>query len=223
MDSLRQDLGFALRSFARRPGFTAIAVLTLALGIGAATAVFSVANGVLLRPLPYSEPEDVVTVWASWDNFPDKTWLSEPEYQLFHQEGRALVDLALYRRGTASFTSAVDPEQVGAAFLTPNTLDVLGVAPALGRLFGWDEARRGDASILLAYSVWMRRYGGDPAVVGSSVEIDGRTVQVLGVLPDGFALPLDLGGTSTAEVFYPLWVDLDSPAPDLGSGGSHGS
>jgi predicted permease len=223
MDALLQDLKFALRALARTPAFTLVAVATLALGIGAATAVFSVANGVLLRPLPYAEPDEIATVWASWDNFPDKTWLSVPEYQLFHQESRAFSDLALYRTSSASFTAVDAPEEVGAAFITPNLLEVLGVTPALGRSFTWEEARGGTAGILLSHEVWQRRYGGDSTVVGTSAEIGGLSVPVLGVLPEGFALPLDLARTSRAGVFYAYYVDLDSPAADLGGGGSHGS
>jgi predicted permease len=223
MESVVQDLRYAARALRRSPGFTAACVLTLALGIGAATAVFSVAYAVLLRPLPYADPDRVVTVWASWDNFPDKTWLSVPEYQLFHQESRALADLALYRVGTASFTTDESAEQVGAAFVTPNTFDVLGAAPVIGRAFTWEEARDGDAGILLAHEAWMRRWAGDPGVVGGTIEMDGRSQRVLGVLPEGFGLPLDLAGNSLSEVYYALWVDLESPAPDLGGGGSHGS
>jgi len=217
------DLRFAIRSLLRAPGFTAAAVLTLALGIGAATAVFSVANGVLLRPLPYASPDEVVTVWASWDNFPDKTWLSVPEYQLLHQENRTLVDLALYGTSSANFTSVDAPEQVGAAFVTPNLLDVLGVVPVAGRAFTWEEARDGTAGVLLGYDVWMRRHGGDPSIVGAAVEVNGEMTPVLGVLPEGFALPVDFAATAVAEVYYPSFVDLEAPAPDLGGGGSHGS
>jgi predicted permease len=181
---------------------------------------------VLLRPLPYADPDRVVTVWASWDNFPDKTWLSVPEYQLFHQESRALADLALYRVGTTSFTAAESAEQVGAAFVTPNTFELLGAPPVLGRAFTWDEARdgsAGNAGILLSHDAWTRRFGADPTIVGSGIEVDGRMQQVLGILAEGFALPLDLAGTTTSEVYFAQWVDLESPAPDLGGGGSHGS
>ena len=216
------DLKFALRTLLRAPGFSATAVLTLALGIGAATAVFSVANGVLLRPLPYDRPEEVITVWASWDNFPDKTWLSVPEYQLLHQENRTLVDLALYGTTSTSFTSVEAPEQVGAAFVTPNTFELLGVAPVAGRTFGWAEARDGTPGVVLGHGLWMRRYGGDRSIVGRDVALNGDMTPVLGVLPEGFALPVDLGATSVAEVYYPYWVDLESPAPGLGGGGSHG-
>jgi len=223
MESMLQDLKFAVHSLARTPAFTVMAISTLGLGIGAATAIFTVANGVLLRPLPYADPDAVVTVWASWDNFPDKTWLSVPEYQLFHQENRAFVDLALYRTGSVIFTSVDAPEEVGAAFVTPNTFEVLGVAPLLGRSFTWEEARTGEPGALLSHELWMRRYGGDSTVVGTDLEIGGRSVPVLGVLPEGFALPLDVAGTSRAGIFYSNYVDLDAPAADLGGGGSHGS
>jgi len=222
MDATLRDLKLALRSLWRSPGFSALAVLTLALGIGSATAVFSVANGVLLRPLPYAEPDEVVTVWASWDNFPDKTWLSVPEYQLFHQESRAFEDLALYRIGSAIFTDPEGAEQVVAASVTPNTFDVLGVTPVRGRAFTWEEARTG-TGVLVAHETWVRRWGADPDVVGRDVQIDGRSTPLFGVLPAGFALPFDLAGTARSEVFYPLFVDLEAPAPALGTGGSHGS
>ncbi len=222
MGSWGQDIRFAVRSLRRSPGFTAVAALTLALGIGATVAIFSVANGVLLAPLPYQDPEEVVTLWASWDNFPDKTWLSVPEYQLVHQESRALEDLALYGGGITNFTSVEAPEQVRAASVTPNTFQVLGVAPVLGRTFTWEEAQRQEPGVLLAYETWMRRFGGDPAIVGSDVELNGTATPVLGVLPEGFALPVDFGSSARYQVFSSLHVDLQSPAPELGTGGSHG-
>lgn len=223
MGTTWRDLRYALRSLSRRPAFALTAVATLALGIGAATAVFSVANGVILEPLPYGEPDQVVTVWASWDNFPDKTWLSIPEYQLFHQETRAFSDLALYARGSVSFTAVDNPERVEAAVVTPNTFSVLGVTPVLGRVFTWDEARDGSAGVLLSHDAWTRRYGGDPSIVSATVELDGEPTPVLGILPQGFALPEDLAGTSRSQVFFPYDVDIESPSPGVGTGGSHGS
>ncbi len=220
--TIGQDIRFAARSLARSPGFTAVAVLTLALGIGATAAIFTVANGVLLKPLPYDRPDEVVTLWTSWDNFPDKTWVSIPEYQLFHQENRTLQDLALYGGGRTSFTSVESPEQVGSAAVTPNTLDVLGVTPIYGRVFTWEEAETEVPVVLLAYETWHRRYGGNPSIVGTDVELDGRLQTVLGVLPQAFALPTDFASSAPAQVFYPFFVDLESPAPNLGSGGSHG-
>jgi putative ABC transport system permease protein len=222
MSSLLQDLGFAVRSLRRSPGFAMAAVLTLALGIGATAAIFSVANGVLLRPLPWAEPGEVVTLWTSWDNFPDKTWVSIPEYQLFHQENRTLEDLALYGTTSTTFTSVDSPERVGAAFVTPNVFEVLGVSPVIGRVFTWEEAQQPDAGVLLSWEVWQRRHGGDRGITDRTVELNGSPVPVLGVLPEGFALPADYSAPSASAVFYPLYVDLESPAPDLGGGGSHG-
>ncbi|MEX2471129.1 MAG: ABC transporter permease [Gemmatimonadota bacterium] len=223
MGTLLQDLRFTLRSLRRSPGFAAVAVLTLGLGMGAATAIYSVADGVLFEPLPYGEPDEVVTVWASWNNFPDRTWLSVPEFQLLHQETRAFEDAALYQLGSATFTTVDRPERVGAASMTPNVFSVLGVQPVVGRTFTWDEARDEAEVAVIAYETWQRRWDGDPSVVGGTVEIDGGAVTVLGVMPPGFILPADFSSSSPSEVFRPGYVDLESPAPDLGGGGSHGS
>ncbi len=222
METLMQDLRFAVRSLRKNPGFSTLAVLTLALGIGAATSIFSVANGVLLKPLPYDDPGGVATVWASWDNFPDKTWLSVPEFQLYHQENRVFQDMALYGRSTATFTDPANPEQVGSAMFTPNLFRVLGVQPVLGRVPTWEEARDSVSPILIGYEAWQRRWDGNPALVGSTVEVDGALLPVVGILPRGFTLPVDYSAAAVSEIFLPAYVDLDSPAPELGGGGSHG-
>lgn len=220
---MTQEVRFAARSLMRSSGFSVVAVLTLALGIGATAAIFSVAHGVILAPLPYEEPDEVVTLWASWDNFPDKTWLSVPEFQLVHQENRTFDDLALYGGQTTSFTSPDDPEQVRAARVTPNLFEVLGVSPVLGRTFTWEEAETQTPVALLAYQTWQRRYGADPSIVGTDVELDGSLVTVIGVLPEDFRLPVDFASVAPYEVIRARFVDLESPAPELGSGGSHGS
>ncbi len=218
-----QEIRFAARSLRRSPGFTTVAVLTLALGIGATAAIFSVAYGVILAPLPYEDPEEVATIWASWDNFPDKTWLSVQEFQYFHQENRTFQDMALYSGTTLSFTSVDDPEQVRGSRVTPNLFDVLGVTPQLGRVPTWEEAETGEPVIVLSHDIWQRRYAGDPGIVARDVEINGSLVTVIGVLPEGFRLPADFSSVSPYEVYLPMFVDIESPAPALGSGGSHGS
>ncbi|NNF14254.1 MAG: ABC transporter permease [Gemmatimonadetes bacterium] len=223
MGWLAQEIRFAARSLRRSPGFTTVAVLTLALGIGATAAIFSVAYGVILAPLPYEEPDEVATIWASWDNFPDKTWLSLPEFQYFHQENRAFEDMALYSGTTLSFTSVDDPEQVRGARVTPNLFDVLGVDPQIGRMASWEEAETGEPVLLISHDLWQRRYAGDPSIVGREVEVDGSLTTVIGVLPDDFRLPVDFSSVSPYEVYLPTFVDLESPAPALGSGGNHGS
>ena len=223
METLAQDIRFALRSLRKSPGFTLAAVLTLALGIGAATAIFSVANGVLLDPLPYGDSDRVVTVWASWDNFPDKSWLSVEEFQLFHQENRTLEDIAIYTWQTATFTSPENPERVKSAIITPNTIDVLGVQPVVGRVPTWEEARDSLPPILVGYDLWQRRWDGDPGIIEQTVEIDGALMPVVGVLPRGFVLPTDYASSSVSEVFFPYYIDVESPAQDPGGGGSHGA
>ncbi|MDX1493851.1 MAG: ABC transporter permease, partial [Longimicrobiales bacterium] len=222
MGWIAQEVRFAGRSLRRSPGFTAVAMLTLSLGIGATAAIFSVAHGVILSPLPYDDPDEIVTIWASWDNFPDKTWLSVPEFQLFHQENRVFQDMALYTGQAASFTSVENPEQVRGAVVTPNTFDVLGVSPVVGRFPTWDEAEDDVPVVVLSHGIWQRRHGGDPGIVGSDVEIDGSLVTVIGVLPEDFLLPVDFASVVPYEIYRPAFVDLESPAPDLGSGGSHG-
>lgn len=216
-----QDMTFALRALRRAPGFAVVAVLTLALGMGAATAIFSVAHGVLLAPLPYGEPDRVVTIWASWNNFPDKTWVAPGEYQAWVQDSRSFEDLALYQTGSINFTDPENPERVGLAAVTPNLFPVLRVRPEVGRTFTEEEARAGAPVVVLGHDVWQRRFSGDPAIVGRSVELDGVSREVIGVLPQGFLLPIDFGSTSVNEVYQPVWVEREHPDPITANGGSH--
>ena len=222
MGSIMQDLRFAVRSLRGSPGFTTTAVLTLALGIGATAAIFSVANGVLFSPLPYGESDEVVTIWSSWDNFPDKTWVSEDEYTYWVQQNRTMTDLALDEPFSVNFTSAENPERVGAARVTPNTFSLLGVKPVLGRthlpLAGQDAI----PDILVSSELWQRRFGSNPEIVGQGVEINGSLFTVIGVLPPGFVLPIDFGSTRVSEVFFPIFIDVETPLV-LTEGGNHGS
>lgn len=214
------DVRMALRSLARSPGFTVVVVLTLALGIGANTAIFSVVNGVLLRPLPYGEHDRVVTVWSRWTDFP-KTWVSTGEFVYYSREAETLSDLALWSDLAVSFTDPEAPERVAASQATPNLLDVLGVDPALGRMYTREEARDDAPVVLLGHDVWLRRFGGDRSVVGRTVEIDRESREVLGVLPPGFRMPTDFGSSRTVQVLAPGYVDRESPNPMPQGGGSH--
>ena len=222
MGSMLQDLKFAARSLRRSPGFTSAAVLTLALGIGATTAIFSVANGVLFSPLPYTDSDRVVTIWSSWNNFPDKTWVSTQEYTYWYQQNRTLEDVALYQTSSVNFTSAENPERVGSATITWNTFSVLGVEPVVGRVHRPLAGQDSIPNVLIGHDLWQRRFGGDPEVVGRSVEMDGMMFPVIGVLPEGFVLPIDYGSASISEVFFPMYVDVETPLA-LQEGGSHGS
>ena len=220
MDWMR-DIGRAARTLGRAPAYTATVVGTLALGIGAATAVFSVANGVLLSPLPYGDPAGVATVWSQWTGFP-KTWVSLPEYVNYSQRNRSFDDLALYFGSEHTFTSPDDAEQVESAVVTPNTFDVLGVSPVLGRTFTWDEALTETPVVMLGNAVWQRRFAAAPEVIGSTVEINGAAFEVVGVLPEGFRLPEDYRNGGPSEIYFAAPVDRESVMEMPQNGGSHG-
>ena len=220
MDWFR-DIGRAARTLGRAPAYTATVVGTLALGIGAATAVFSVANGVLLSPLPYGAPDRVATVWSQWTGFP-KTWVSLPEYVNYANQNRSFDDLALYFGSEHTFTSPDDAEQVESAVVTPNTFEVLGVSPVVGRTFTWDEALAEAPVVMLGHDVWQRRFAAERAVVGRTVEINGAGFEVVGVLPEGFRLPEDYRNGGPSEIYFAAPVDRESAMEFPQNGGNHG-
>jgi len=217
MRSLKQDLTNAVRALTKRPAFSFLVVLTLALGIGANSAIFSVVNGVLLKPLPYERPGELAMIWSRWNNF-DKTWVSEAEY-LDYQRQDAFQDVALWDCcGEATLTGTGAPESVTDANVTANTLSVLGAKPLLGRMFTAEEdVPNGPQVAMLGYGLWQRRYGGDPSVLGRTIVVDGIPAAVVGVLPEGFRLPLEFQSAEPAQIYRPLRVDRASP-----SRGSHG-
>ncbi|MEZ4417185.1 MAG: ABC transporter permease [Gemmatimonadota bacterium] len=215
------DLRHAARSLRRAPGYGVAAVLTLAMGIGATAAVFSVANGVLLEPLPYQDPGRLVSIWSHWAD-EEKSWVSWPEYVAYQQQAQSLADAALYFTSEHNFTSVDAPERVGSAVLTANAFSVLGVRPWLGRFFTQEEAVTQASVVVLGYDIWQRRFSGDPAVVGRTVEINGLAFEVLGVLPPDFRLPIDYAAVSPSEVFFPAEGDATVPVEIPRNGGDHG-
>jgi putative ABC transport system permease protein len=201
------DLRIALRSLARKPAFCAVVILTLALGIGANSAIFSVVNAVLLKPLPYRAPDELVLVWSKWVNF-DKTWLAEGDY-LGYKELGAFRDVAAWSPGNdVTLTGGSGPESVGATQMTANTLDVLGTPPALGRAFTAEEdVPKAPAVVMLSYELWQRRYGGDPSIIGRIIDVNAKPQQVVGVLPRGFKFPMEFKGLATTQLVQPLGID----------------
>jgi putative ABC transport system permease protein len=220
LDTLQQDFKFALRGLMRQPGFAAIAVATLALGLGASAAIFSVFRAVLLAPLPYAEPDRRVMVWSRWTGW-DKTWVSAAEVRDYRQRARQLDAVAAWATSQVNLTGSGDPERVGAGQVTANILDVLGARPLIGRGFqpGEDVSGEGAAVALLGHGLWQRRYGGDSGIVGRLIEIDGRSVEVIGVMPRDFRLPTDFREdfAEPSELWTPLVLDAD---PD--NRGNHG-
>jgi putative ABC transport system permease protein len=193
------DLRYALRALRTNPGFTLVAVLTLALGIGANTTIFSVVNGVLLRPLPYRAPERLVQVFESRSGA--RGTVSPPDYVDWREQSDVFDGLATLNTSSSfALSSGTGPaEQINAASVTPNFFSMLGVRPALGRDFVPAEGVAGQAQVaLLGYGLWRRRFGGDAAILGSAVQLDGQSYQVVGVMPAGQEYPRE------AEIWVPL-------------------
>ncbi len=208
MDAFWRDCRFALRSLARSPGFTIIAVLTLALGIGANTAIFSVVNAVLLRPLAYAQPEQLVSLRArltgrGTNDLP----MSQPEYQDLRREVPALGEVSAVWPISINLTGLGEPERIQAAVVSSNYFSLLGVAPILGREFtkADDGGRIGYVS-LISYDLWQRRFGGDRAVIGKTVRLDDDPMTIIGVMPRGFRHPVE-GGASPMELWAPIALD----------------
>ncbi|HET7459569.1 MAG TPA: ABC transporter permease [Gemmatimonadaceae bacterium] len=202
-DMLGLDLKYAARGLRRRPGFAAVVVLTLALGIGATTAIFSVVNGVLLRPLPFPAPEQLVYVRGEpTDGDVEKVGASASylDYVDIRTQTHSFQSLAAVRGATQTLgVPGLEPELVSAAIATSNLLPTLGVHPALGRGFVADDERPGAAPVaLIGHDLWRRRFGGDPGVVGRTVRLDGVPVTVVGVLPADFRYRAD------AQIWRPL-------------------
>ena len=213
---LRQDVAYALRMMRRTPAFTAMAVVTLATGIGANTAIFSVVHGVLLRELPYGDAARVAILWNHWPGS-DKSGLSYPELLDFRERLKS-ADVAAWGGGTATLLGHGEPERLATAVVSPNLLDVLGVRPALGRAFLPEEERRGAGPVvILTDALWQRRFGGDPSIVGRTVALDRTTATIVGVLPRGFVLPDDFASEEPAQLLEPLTVDTSAPRAERGS------
>jgi putative ABC transport system permease protein len=185
------DVRFALRMLRRTPGFTVAAVLTLALGIGANSAIFSVAYGVLLRPLPYPAADELSMVWM--DNARinlREDWHSFPDYADYRTGSSTFVDMAIFNGTSRTLTGDGDPERVRGAHSSANLFDVLGVRAAQGRTYTPAEDQQGANSVVvLSHGLWQRRFGGRLDAVGRTLEMNGRPMQIVGVMPEGFTFP----------------------------------
>ena len=209
MQTLSQDLRHGLRMLSKSPGFTIVAVLTLALGIGANTAIFSVVNGVLLRPLSYRDAPALVNIWGKFakQGIP-QNWISEPEYWDLLDHNESFSQIAAYALGGGANLTRVDarPVQVSAANATADVLPLLGVAPVLGRGFTPEEDQAGRSHVvLLSYALWQSQFGGDPNMVNKSIQLDAESYTVVGVLPKQFSL----GGKQ--DLWTPLEIDRAKP------------
>ncbi|MDQ3995759.1 MAG: ABC transporter permease [Gemmatimonadota bacterium] len=205
MDRLLPDLSHSVRRLVRAPGFATVALVTLALGIGANTAIFSILKSVVLRPLPYGDPARVVMIWRPGDKG-EMTWLSAPEVKDYARES-SFEDLAAYLRTAATLGGGGEPERVVAAYATPNLFRTLRVRPAHGRAFLPEDGSVDPTIVMLGHGVWERRYGGDPRIVGRSIIVGDRARTVVGVLPPSFRVPLDFAEQRPIELWMPTTLD----------------
>src|SRR3954451_22990840 len=213
---LRQDLRYGFRMLFKNPGFTAIAVLALALGIGANTAIFSVVNTILLRPLPYKNPSQLVVIWenATHLGFPKNT-PSPANFLDWQKQNTLLEGMAAFAERSFNLTGIGEPERLEGRRVSANLFDLLGVRPILGRNFVPDEDKPGTKVALLNESLWRRRFGSDPGVIGRSLALNGESYTVVGVLPNTVRLPAF--GNWRDQV----WVPLAFPAEEAASRGDH--
>jgi putative ABC transport system permease protein len=187
LESLLRDLRFAIRLLSKDCTFTVMAVLTLALGIGANTAIFSVVNEVLLRPLPYNNADRLVMVW---EQNPHRGWfeniVSAANFLDWKKQNDVFTDMAAFESNYFSLTGENKPEEVAGERVTTNLFSLLGIQPLRGRLFLPEEETRGNAAVILSYGLWQKRYGGDPALVGQPITVNGERLAVVGILPASF-------------------------------------
>ncbi|MEJ7576824.1 MAG: ABC transporter permease [Pyrinomonadaceae bacterium] len=204
MTTLLQDIRFGVRMLLKNPGFTFVAVLALALGIGANTAIFSIVNAVLLRPLPYGEPGKLVMVWMDNRAMGNKEDIhSYPNFVDYRDQNKVFETMAAYRNSSANLTGTGEPERILGAAATASFFNVMRVAPALGRVFTAEEDAQGrDRVIVLGHGLWQRRFGGDKGIVGKEISLNGANRTVLGVMPPDFKFP-------AKETDY--WVPLAPP------------
>lgn len=193
MGVLLQDIRYAARMTLKSPGFTAVAVIALALGIGASSAIFSVVNAVLLRPLPYPQPEQVMIISESRTNNPAAfSTVSPADFFDWRSQNEVFTELAAYTFTDFNFKEGDKPERVAGVSVSPGFFEALGVTPALGRTFSIDEEKRGsDRVAILSHGFWQRRFGADAGVIGKTLSIESQTFTVVGVLPRDFSFPVE--------------------------------
>src|SRR5499426_2394466 len=208
MQTLWQDLRYGARILLKKHGFTLIAVFTLALGIGANTAIFSVVNSVLLRPLPYPNPERLMTIWEDHRarNGPVNEWTSPTGFEDWRDQAKSFDHVVALQDWQPTLTGQGDPEQLFGAQVSHDTFAALGVTPALGRSFRPEEDQRGvESVVIISHGLWRRRFGADPSLVGKKISLNGESRVVIGVMPAGFKFPIIAG----ADIWRPIQPALN--------------
>jgi len=208
MNSLLQDVRYALRQLRRLPGFAITAVLTLAFGIGATAAIFSIVEGVLLRPLPFSAPASLVTLGDKLEGVAydegEAPGVTAPGVQTYMRETHSFSSVGAFQTSNYELSGLGEPLQINAARLTASMFPVLGVSPLIGRAFTQQEDEGGQQVVLLSYQSWQSRYHGDPHILGQKVLLDRKPYEIIGVMPRSFEFPLTPGQLNRSELWVPM-------------------
>ncbi len=208
METLLHDLRYACRSLLRQPSFALTAILTLALGIGATTSIFSVVHAILLRPLPYTDADRIVALTNLWTQTGRRgSTVSAPDFHDWKAQNQSFASFAYFNRGETSVTVNGAADYAFAYAVTPEFFDVLGARAGVGRLLTKDEQQPGGPmAVVLTHAFWKKQFGGDPRAIGSSIKFDDRLFTVAGVLGPGIRYP------ARADIYYPAWVNPETPS-----------
>ncbi len=217
METFWHDLRYALRMLRKNPGFTAVAVITLALGIGANTAIFSVVNSVLLRPLPFREPTQLVRIYSEFPTMQlRKFWLSPPEFLDIQKEAKSWEAVGAWAAGGQNVGTNNEPLRVTSAAVTQGLIDTFGVQPIMGRNFSAEEDLNGGPRVaIISHGLWQRAFGGESDIIGKQIQVNAQSTTVIGVMPRDFAFPP--GSNDQVELMVPFQFDPANP----GGRGSH--
>ena len=217
MQTFLQDLKYALRMLKKNPAFTTVAILTLAVGVGANSAIFSVVNSVLLRPLPFRQPDQLVRVYSEFPTMKlQKFWLSPPELLDIQREAKSWEAIGAWAPGGQNVGTESEPLRVTSAAITRSLIDVLGVQPERGRNFSEEEDRNGGPRVaIISHGLWQKGFGAASDIIGKQIQVNGATTTVVGVMPANFAFPP--GSNDQVELLVPFQFDPANP----GSRGSH--
>lgn len=216
MNSFRQDARFALRMLLRNPGFTVVAIITLAIGIGANTAIFSVVQAVVLRPLPYAEPEQLVRVYSEFPTMDlRRFWMSAPEFMDIQKEAQSWEAIGAWSLGGANVGTEGEPLRATAALVTRGLVEALGVKPQLGRNFLPEEDINGGPRVaLISDGLWKRAFGGSADIIGRTIQVNAQSFTVIGVMPEGYVFPP--GANDAAELWTSFQFDPANPGNRAG-------
>jgi predicted permease len=213
MHSSAHDLIFAVRYLRKSPGFALTVVLTLALGIGATTAIFSLVEGILLRPLPFSDPDRLVLLGDHLGSSPN-VLLTAREIAIYSNATSAFSSMGAYIGSSYALSGGATPEEVSGARLTASVFPTLGVRPLVGRVFTRQEDEGRQPLAVISYSLWLNRYGHDPAIVGRSIDLNRKTYSIIGVMPRGFEFPPQPGRLAQAQLWVPMSLTPDDLSDD---------